>query len=410
VAILAALISFFFRRYRKRQDEKAFDSADFRRSAVLLEDPPTHQDTVNAGFNARPPPSMAEHRPPTFGTLYGATAPNYAQYQHSPITDGYQVGQVYATQPTSATSANPFFAPAPYSPNPFSPASEKAPSPTAESPITPQIITRKSSSASAGQVTTLSRQSSGKTLRNDVPSDIPANDYVDLSRSSVTPFQAAQYIEISETIGSDVPNGLSTPMVNAQLGSVDEELDAPPPPPPKKDELSPSPFSDPVHANRFSVASSNVSEADALEFPAPPAPIMTSTSRYRIDSMPPMLPEIRLDRDSRASFGASSLGMSPARYDFPTSATSSGFPTSAVSSEFATAQVINIPPKSLGNTHSAFPATPSPLASSFGAPSTPDRGSFETAPSTPRANNLASPPTDARPITVYDPEDAYGGI
>jgi len=66
---------------------------------------------------------------------------------------------------------------------------------------------------------------------------------------------------------------------------------------------------------------------------------------------------------------------------------------------------------------SRFPVTPSPLASSFAVTPPAEQSSFPAAPE-PAANAETQPQAQARPdakkrqsvYTVYDPEDAYGGI
>jgi hypothetical protein len=64
-----------------------------------------------------------------------------------------------------------------------------------------------------------------------------------------------------------------------------------------------------------------------------------------------------------------------------------------------------------------FPVSPSPLASSFGLPSPDARKSFECevqlgpSPLKQEINPTSAPSTTSlRRETVYDPEDAYGGI
>lgn len=230
---------------------------------------------------------------------------------------------------------------------------------------------------------------------------LPANDYVDLNRSSVSPYQAAQYVEISRRLNADVPEGLHT-------AELDREL---PPVPPKSDSDA-SPFADPSSAppspggqyaidrrhleqplERRASGDSISSQAQALDFPVPPSPVHTPTSRYRIDSMPPSLPEINIE--SRVS--VSSYPMLTTR--------DSGAPSGMLSAGLAT------------GTGSRFPTTPSPLASSFGMPSPPPAAAAATFAVPGPVPTPRQPSADAQDekkrgtmYSMYDPEDAYGGI
>jgi hypothetical protein len=86
-------------------------------------------------------------------------------------------------------------------------------------------------------------------------------NYVDLSRSSVTPYQAAQYEEIQRRLNMPPPAPI--------LGSLAEEEYPQKAPIPK----GPSPFADPSE--------------DVLP---PPSPV--HSNRSRVDSNPPRLPEL----------------------------------------------------------------------------------------------------------------------
>ena len=234
----------------------------------------------------------------------------------------------------------------------------------------------------------------------------PINDYVDLSRSSVSPYQAAQYAEISRRLNTEVPQGLQ----------LDRDLPPLPPPPlpplpPKSGEVSP--FDDPESAtsspgDQFAIDHRNLDSnvrptsgdstlsvaSNTLDFPVPPSPAYVVSSRYRINSNPPILPEISVE--SRASNGLrNALTVAGGR------GSSDG----------------------LKVTDQRFPVTPSPLASSFGVPFTPDvkESSFAAAPSVTHPTAplpLASTTAPDVPIekkrtttySLYDTEDAYGGI
>lgn len=453
---------------------------------MLMDDPPTHEDTVARGYNPPQPPSMAQRYnanaspAPTFGTQYGHPGPGgyaeeeYDQYGNAaggggygadnragfgsaaPYQQSFQPGQIMnansAMSPMSATSAHPMYASAAYAQNPFSPANSvpeeyreqqqqqqhgysahghqsyeyPQADPAFPAPVSvPQpVLTRQPSSSSpqypnpnpnsqypspnAYTAADEPHRPSPLTLKRE---SAPANDYVDLNRSSVSPYQAAQYVEISRRLNADVPAGLVT-------AEMEHEL----PPPPHAG--SPSPFADPatpgggqyVTDRRYSGEDAHghgqPQELD-MNFPAPPSPVHTpaSASRYRIDSMPPTLPEIHVE----ARVSVSSVG------GYPALSRGDGSGNGGLST----------------GTRSQFPTTPSPLASSFGFPSpAPDATSFgvpahpvipvpapvAASAAAPNAKASAAPPSAfAAPAqakhkkqpsmqSVYDADDAYGGF
>ncbi|KAG6817323.1 hypothetical protein H0H87_010340 [Tephrocybe sp. NHM501043] len=404
LAALIFVVRFLMKRRSKHNDEDngAFNANDFRRSAVLMDDPPTHDETVERGFNPRPP-TMIERRlaspAPTFGTQYGAPGPalglndyDYNQYQaYGPA----QLRSSMSATPMLNDSAypNPAYPQPAYGQSPFSPIG----SPVSAAGANPYdgsqqaaILTRQPSNT-----TQLSRSPSANGP-NGYPSEDPhyggypvpgQNDYIDLDRSSVSPYQAAQYAEISQKLNTDVPSGLDTPVVNELIQNQVSNVQAPPVPV-KSRTPSPSPFSDPAPGTLpypgdvTPRASTNLDD-----FPAPPSP--SHSSRSRVESIPPTLPEIHVE--SR-----------PSSYDFPASVRGSETPSS-----FPSGVTKDYTKSPLGN---QFPATPSPLASSFAIPSSPPAVANlqESPPPTPRLNKTETPAK--RPDTVYDDDDAYGGI
>lgn len=170
----------------------------------------------------------------------------------------------------------------------------------------------------------LSRQPS---TNGPTPVDNSAN-YVDLSRSSVTPFQTAQY--------DDIHRRLNMPPPVPVLGSLAEEEY------PQKEPTSkgPSPFADPPE--------------DVLP---PPSPV--HSSRIRVDSSPPKLPELNPP-------------MSPV------------YALRPVPAEVLTNQT--------ESSAADLPAVPAPAHVTRPNPST---------------QNQKRPDTV---YTIYDDEDAYGGI
>lgn len=219
----------------------------------------------------------------------------------------------------------------------------------------------------AGQSPYVTRQVPGGATQLELP---PEAHYVDLSRSSVSPFQAAQYAEISNHLQTAPPAPLPTPMVAAAVDKAIMEEDPIVPtvsePRPLKianpgrvtspvEALEPSPFNDPQPTHEH---------FDADEDFVPRAPSPAYSSKSRIDSTPPKLPEISVQQRA----------FSPVVMNFPLS-----------------------PPA----------VTPSPLAQHVDLPSPPSEAHF-SAPPTPRPTKDA--PAPVRPDTVYDDEDAYGGI
>lgn len=426
---------------------------------MLMSDPPTHEDTIARGFNPRPPSMIERHvasPASTFGAQYATQAPvagtnayggeEYPSYNNSQFAS-FAPGQIVNyNAPPPKPLPNPFATPTTAQFGPMA-------SPIAGPGQYEQQVysdqgssTRQLSSGSTATYPVLTRQSS---LTNSHPrqenaapvpfreSTIPDNDYVDLSRYSVSPFQAAQYAEISRRLKTEVPNGLTTPEAAQSqfaLAAAAVDRDLPPLPPPKEDEHQ-SPFADPNSApstpttrvsNTFynqqlqleqqqheqgetrpiSAAESYLSQevdfpAD-LEFPVPPSPVHTISSRYRVDSTPPMLPEILVE--SRVSVSGYEFAPPPRRGDASNLAPSplgSGFP-------------------SPGFTTTRFPATPSPLASSFGVITPRQENGFDQ-----EREEVVPPPLVKQEkqksngsglkrsntvYTMYDAEDAYGGI
>jgi len=203
----------------------------------------------------------------------------------------------------------------------------------------------------------------------------------------VTPFQAAQYAEISKKLNTEVPNGMATSAVAEYMQNKDgHKLPA---------YKGSSPFADPIPESLMPARAASdylsgqdvdrpvssvsadsrsiVSVADDLNFPAPPSPALTVASRFRVDSSPPTLPEINLEFRSGSSLGGG-FSNGP-RFPAPPSNLSSSFtvpPPSAESETSSTATLV----------------TPVPIA----------------------ANSVPSAKEPTRPETIYDAQDAYGGI
>lgn len=247
---------------------------------------------------------------------------------------------------------------------------------------------------SAGPSAYLSRQPS----TNAGTLEPPEAHYVDLSRSSVTPFQAQQYEEISRRL--NVPPPAALPAV-AEHPVIDElpvehivaqsepslEVHAV-----TSDEVqatTKSPFADPEGRDSPMVTPGALPDPEDGDntsidgFPQPPSPTFTTSSR--INSTPPVLPEIQVQQRA----------FSPTVMEFPL-----------------------VP----GASRPA-PA-PSPLASSHTPPTPPASAHIADKPvqlntiqvhaesanqSRPQRDELAVNRPDTV-YTLYDDEDAYGGI
>ena len=231
---------------KKRKSDDAFDSDVFKRQSRMLNDEPQMvPDNSNDSPFAPRPPTMIERRmnsTPVSGmgsSAYGPGSPyggynDYnAGYNSHPFTQGQAVshhqsyGDSYMGSLTSIPTSPPM-------------------------------------SVNYGDVG--AEQSQSAYLSRQLPTTGPApadnsGEYVDMSRSSVTPFQAAQYEEIHRRLNMPPPAPV--------LGSLAEEEYPREEPAPK----GPSPFAD--------------SSEDVLP---PPSPV--HSNRGRIDSSPPMLPEL----------------------------------------------------------------------------------------------------------------------
>ncbi|KAJ7623653.1 hypothetical protein FB45DRAFT_926350 [Roridomyces roridus] len=357
LAILLFLITFFMRRRQKDDEVVNFDPGVFRRSAMLISDPPTHQDTVDRGYNPPAPPTMVQR-----GPMYPVQ-----DYNNSPID---------AHTPTSGSA---LIFQAPFSPIAHGPASPVSAYDHVPAPA--PVLTRNTST------TTSSTHESVQNMPYPIPNTLAVPDeYLDLERTSVTPFQAAQYAEISQRLNTQVPKGLDTPAVEQFMENKmpTKDADLPPLPPKESD-----PFAD--EADEEHDTEVTLPMVQELSFPVPPSPAH-SVSRFRVDSTPPTLPEIVVQ--SRVSVNSTYLSEAGSPF-------APGFPASQT-------VLMKGSESPMG---SRFPVTPSPLASSFVVPSPPATREEFVVPAPPPA---AQPRPDAHArqsvYTLYDPEDAYGGI
>ncbi|KAF4569508.1 hypothetical protein EYR40_008483 [Pleurotus pulmonarius] len=391
VALVVFGVFYAVRRWRKRSDENAFDPDSFRRSAVLMNDPPTHEDTVSRGYNPRPP-SMIERKlanSTPVNTGYGGPQAGYGATGYNSY-GSFAPGEVMSPPPTSGSpdyhysnNVASYNAVSPYAQSPFTPASPGSPHVAPYDSAYSHVAGVGAAGALNRQLSTgpvhvehLSRAPSygpddrqGHASLTTVGS-VPQGDYVDLTRSSVSPYQATQYAEISKQLNTAVPAGLSTPAVNQYMGAVAA--------------AEPSPFADP-DPSRFSRAlpspydQPTPSPSSDLEFPAPPTP--AAVQHARVDSIPPSLPEIHVQ--ARVS-GYDDFNGQKDR-----------FPTTPVPSPLASSLTFEAP------SAAAAPAQAQPASVSAG-PKAPQGA--------PAPAQRAPAPATERPATVYDEGDAYGGF
>ncbi|CAL1714022.1 unnamed protein product [Somion occarium] len=421
LALIVFTVTYFVRRARRKGEEDAatFNADTFRRQSAVLPDGnlPARSMTMNRGYNNDiPPPSMFEQRPDYAPASYPAS-PISAQtyngetygYQQPSFNPGQFVNMAQSPHtPLSVTTppAHPFFSPIGQSPM-NSPT--VAPYDSAYN-AQGEIVRQNSVGASAY----LTRQSTmGQNNGELYPHEA---HYVDLNRSSVTPFQAQQYEEISRRLNTTPPMPVVTPVVASAVGNEYAEGGGNTAPQPNtrpldlgqnittdsphlavyhENAIPESPFADP-HVQQKSpepafpapVYTHGDDDVRAIResFPVPPSPAFSSKSR--IPSTPPILPEIQLQQRS----------FSPISHEFPM-ALSSGRPS------------------------------PSPLAPSFNMPIPPVEAHFpsgSTAVEPTKANveisKEAAVVPQARPAkedlskrpdtvyTLYDDDDAYAGI
>jgi hypothetical protein len=412
------------RRWRKRgEDEQEFNAEAFRRqSAVLVDDEPGSfggSKEANAGFNPRPPTMIERHM--ANRNQFDSVPPMPSMQHYNNVgasgaggagmgASGYGNGYDYPS-PQPSFSPGQFMpstgSPPPPSPSPqFFGAYGQAPMPNDAVYNDQGPLSRRPSNATA-----LHNENGHLSVQRDLSRQNSVSGsahYVDLDRSSVTPFQAAQYAEISRKLNEAPPplhvvseadeepisQASDREMYASQAGEAHAHLSIPA----EGANASPeSPFTDPqvpseVHHQPLTRL---VHSFDAQDAVVPPSPIYSlhseKVSHERGPSNPPSLPEIQVpDRT-----------FSPTSYDFP-------------------------------QTPSARP-TPSPFHTNFSIPSPPIReqypqsltvkaaesaASSAPAPTQAPAPNMAErevtpKPQSQRPsstYTVYDEMDPYGGF
>ncbi|KAF9038620.1 hypothetical protein BJ165DRAFT_402427 [Panaeolus papilionaceus] len=384
IAAIGFAAAYFVRRAkRKGPSEDHFEPSSFRRSAVLLNDPrpPSMIENRNAGNPPTTPYGSGGAPAPYPASEYSYTEPNGAGYGAQPY-QSFAPGQVVG--PGGYAQPSPFSPSAPYGyyneteyysqVQPMNPAA-----PGMGMVGTYPVLTRQ---PSAGAQYGYPQQgyAQGQQGHDPLPHEhAPAGDYVDLDRSSVSPFQAQQYAEISRRLNTEVPMG-------QQPQEMDRDL---PPVPPK--EAATDPF------------------ASAPPSPAPsmPAPAMVNPHDRTVS---PPSPSYDNGRPSQDSFRAPT---GPQDMDFPIPPPS---PVLSVS-RYDGQRVESMPPVlnlNLENRPMSFGVANAGSANGGPAPAVPV---LAQAVPIQKSSPLAQPPQqqgqgDAkkRAASIYDPEDAYGGF
>ncbi|KAI0251481.1 hypothetical protein BJV78DRAFT_1211970 [Lactifluus subvellereus] len=360
--VLAAAV-YFLRRCRRSEDEafseEVWNCTDARRQSAILADElgPVRPYNPVAPGSLRPPTMIERHLNNAPAMLSRQpTLPN--MYPNTSYRNGYGVTQY--TQPLSLLDVmvSPVSSNVPdyYYHNQTQSTSPAAP---------PQAFTRQPSNAMVqAAVARQNSVTSGPYSPVVSSPDTTDPNYADLSRSSVTPFQVAQYAKITKKLGmpmslvpgtvpedshSAVPNDIS-PASHADI--------------PLRDENAPteSPFADP------GTERSDADVCHELDIESP-LPSPTRFQHTRIPSSPPTLPEIRVPERS----------FSP-----------------------VTSYEVTIP--------SSVHNTPSPFSLEFTDLRTPPPAGLQHKSSPLVTSSPVQAESAKRPDTVYDEEDAYGGI
>lgn len=381
------------RKSRRNQDdalaEEIWSRPDARRQSVLLPDEPGSVAPYNAMGSPRPPTMIERH-------LNGMPSPLSRQptmpnmYSNNGYGNGYgasESGQstFYPGDIMTPTSSNPFISP--YSQDVLaSPVSSNVPdyhvaSHPASPVAPPQALTR--SSSSTNQATVIRQNSIPGGPHSPMVSSPNDTDpqYVELSRSSVTPSQGMQYEEITKKLHAPMSSVMASVPEESHDDATHSRMLTPNADPSPRDEVLPKEPAGVDSGAEYQVV--DASHGSDIEVPLP-TPIMFEQTR--ISSNPPTLPEIRVPERSFSPVGTGSFEL-----PVPLSARESPSPFSVEFSDVRTP-----PPAGLK-------FTSSPLATS-----TPTSGEPTVIPHDQNAEAKSSKRDTV--CTLYDEEDAYGGI
>ncbi|KAH0836841.1 hypothetical protein J3R83DRAFT_8626 [Lanmaoa asiatica] len=222
IAVLGFLLRWCMRRQRSR-DIDDFDAQAFKRQSVVLLDDPVESARP---YNPRPPTMIERHNAsPALAAQGGAGQNFYGNYgghgQQPPYAPPEMI-QSADSPPTQAYGAPPMG----YASYPQQQMARQPSNVGYTGYDSQQQLTRQPSN-----VEYLTRQPSsvvGYTPPAPPGSVDPNAHYIDLNRSSVSPYQAAQYADISRQLGT------------TQSGPIPHEV------PELSDDPLPSPFDDPV--------------------------------------------------------------------------------------------------------------------------------------------------------------------
>ncbi|KAI5123217.1 hypothetical protein M0805_003982 [Coniferiporia weirii] len=432
VAVLAGIIVFFFRRWSRRDGE--FSQADFRRQSVALrDDEPSSLYRGNSGGRGPRPPTMIERRNMAGFTSQPMSAPqpSYPFGSPSPFNDfaspqpspSFGPGQIIPSFPPAHmegqaqyANAAPFFNPSFQSPmgSPVTVASYGGAAFDAQG----RLVRMPSNAATP----TLSRGNSMAHPHHPGSPPLPEDaEYADLSRASVTPFQAAQYAAISKQLN------IPPPMPLHQVTEGDEHEEYGQNLPVYEDNsgspMDLSPFDDPrsdvKHSFRDNAGDDLKPSRPSSEFHSVNPIALTREPSTRITSIPPTLPELQMIQRA----------FSPVDYNFPAtpSPRSATFDAPSMRNPAGAMQE----PSPLGRASPKIDLPPlSPV------PHSPQRAQFvsgveshahngretpveigfvaESGVVAPASKHAEPPRTQVsekrRPETLYDDEDAYGGF
>ncbi|KAL1743941.1 hypothetical protein HDZ31DRAFT_64552 [Schizophyllum fasciatum] len=447
VVALFFLASWFIRRRRRQADEDewnkqfndGFNPGNFRKSAVML--PP---DSNNGSmFNPRPP-TMIERKmsPPAAAySPYNNAAPvsfnpgahnaypsesysaaggyngneNYGAYGQEDQYAQYQQYNNYSAYPAynnaALSSANPFMdqnavayspsmSPPPVNGN-YNVVYNERGEPVMQQALTRQpsngtILTHRSTEMERQQsITSASAigvaRSTSQITQVAPPSERVASPPV-ARQASLPPLPVPQAMPVAQPAAPAEPVAELGPAAAAEpehAASI------------KPGELMVSPFADVTHDAKEARMSS-MSNSSLGQFPQPPSDLVPPMgSRYKIDSMPPMLPDMQFNSHESALPGQdypSSIHNSMSSFMSPVG----NEPRPSPLAKSTVPEPASPPPPVVAKDAPAAhePAAPVAVAPAVAAPAT-------TSPS-PRAS--ANQPKQERPPTVYDEADAYGGI
>ncbi|EMD39339.1 hypothetical protein CERSUDRAFT_112980 [Gelatoporia subvermispora B] len=254
--VIFAIVYFMRRSSHEDEDPSDFDADAFRGQSMVLPDNDGPSPEPMSRSNTTGGPNMMERRLASPAPTYGGAPSMHHPYGMPPPPPGgyyndyaagqpsFMPGQIMSFGPGQVVPPSPAPAHFPpvapiYAPNPFHSFGETPlGSPVSVAPYDSaydaqgRLINRQPSN---GAQAYLSRQPSSAGMMGDMGQGNDSH-YVDLDRSSVTPFQAAQYAEISRHLNTEPPFPLPTAtMVQDMHG--EEDL----PPVPEKETIVYSP-------------------------------------------------------------------------------------------------------------------------------------------------------------------------